>query len=116
MSQASNAGAERSAMSNTFAASLKRLHGRRQVLGVLTALALAGMGLYHAGRYLWVEQHLRAARQAEEHGNLAEARVHLAAALRGRPGGGPIRLRAARLAWRAEDYEGAADHLRAYER
>jgi predicted Zn-dependent protease len=94
-------------------ASAKRKPTR--ILLLLTALALAGLGIYHAARYLWAEHHLRAARRAEEGGDLVQARLHWAAALQGRPSSREARLRAARLAWRAGDDKDAEHHLSAYE-
>jgi Flp pilus assembly protein TadD len=84
---------------------------RAAALGVILLAVLAAAGWW-AGRQLWAEHHLRAARAALERRDFSAADAHLEAFLAVRPDDGPAHLLAARCARRAGRYEDAELHLR----
>ena len=80
------------------------------VLGLIGLLGVVG---WVGGRRLWAEHHFRAAEQAAERRDFAQAREHLAVCLQTMPASGRVRFLAARTARRAGDFDLAKEHLRA---
>jgi predicted Zn-dependent protease len=87
-----------------------RSQPRRFVLAGLL-LALAGWGLYLAGRHLWAAYHYRAARQAMDAYDFTRARGHLERCLRVWPASASTHLLAAQAARRAGAFPEAQRHL-----
>jgi tetratricopeptide (TPR) repeat protein len=84
-----------------------------RALAVLVLVALLGVMGWMGSQRLRAERHLRAAQQAAERRDFAQAREHLAVCLEIMPGSGPVRFLAARTARRAGDLDLAQEHLRA---
>ena len=92
---------------------LPRAFRRRPKLAALTLVlfALAASGAYAGGRHLWCRSNLRAARQALERRDTAEARARLARCLWAAPDDPEVHLLAARAAWRDGAHDEADQHL-----
>jgi predicted Zn-dependent protease len=91
--------------------------GKRMRIALLVLLLLpAGGAAYWAGRHFWGSYHYRAAEQALERRDFAEADAHLKKCLGASPGNLTWRLAAAQTARRRGDYRAAQDHLAAYEK
>jgi predicted Zn-dependent protease len=91
--------------------------GKRMRIALLALLLLpAGGGAYWAGRHFWGSYHYRAAEEALERRDFAEADAHLKKCLDASPGNLTWRLAAAQTARRRGDYRAAQDRLAAYEK
>src|SRR6516225_6519517 len=88
--------------------------GTRIALIVLLLLP-AGAGAYWVGLHFWGSYHYRAAEQALERRDFAEAAGHLKKCLDASPDNLAWRLAAARTARRQGDYAVALDHLSIYQ-
>jgi tetratricopeptide (TPR) repeat protein len=89
----------------------KRQHPRL-ALGILVGLAaLLGWAGYAGGWYLWTRAHFRAAQQAWERHDWAEAHQEVEACLQRWPNNPEVHLLAARIARRQESFSEAAEHL-----
>jgi tetratricopeptide (TPR) repeat protein len=82
-----------------------------RALALLTLLALAGLAAAVAGRFLWFDHHLRAARRAVELGHNAVAADHLLACRRVRPDHPEMLLLSARVARRSGAWDDAEELL-----
>jgi tetratricopeptide (TPR) repeat protein len=104
-------------MGNRFQAPLAflRRHPIR-ALTVLVLVALFGVVDWMGSRRLQAERHLRAAQQAAERRDFAQAREHLAVCLQIMPDNGRVHFLAAQTARRAGDLDLAQEHLRACRR
>jgi tetratricopeptide (TPR) repeat protein len=94
--------------------SLWRRPRRLLAIGALLALIVVVLGV--PGMYLWAEYHYRAAEEALDRCEPAEARRHLDLCLSVWPQSVPTRLLAARAARQTGDLEAAAIHLTACEK
>src|SRR6266540_4670095 len=86
----------------------------RRFLAIVALLALTGIGLWVAGRYLWAGHHLRAARAAVERYHNDEAEQHLRVCLRVWPKDPEVLLLASRTARRRAAYVEAQRFLDRY--
>ncbi len=87
-----------------------------RALTILLLLALLGVVSWMGSRHFRMERHLRAAQEATDRRDFAQAREHLAACLQIMPDDGRVHFLAARTARRAGDLDLAQEHLRACSR
>jgi tetratricopeptide (TPR) repeat protein len=100
-------------MGSRFQAPLTFL--RQHAIRASIALALVGLLVvmgWVGGRRLWAERHFRAAQQAADRRDFAQAREHLDVCLETMPDNGRVRFLAARTARRSGDFDLAQEHLR----
>jgi predicted Zn-dependent protease len=91
-------------------------HPLRAAAVLIVLAALAGGAGYQIGSHLWTRGHFRAAREALDRHDWAEARAHLEACLRRWPDDPTVRLLAARAARRLERLDEAQAYLDACQR
>jgi Flp pilus assembly protein TadD len=84
-----------------------------RVVGAFGLVVLLGVSSWVAGWNLWADHHLRAARQAQERHDLAQARAHLELYLELRPNSAAEHFEAGRVARRTGDFDGMDRHLAA---
>ncbi|HEY8503562.1 MAG TPA: tetratricopeptide repeat protein [Gemmataceae bacterium] len=89
---------------------------RRRRAVALTLLVLGGLAAYFGGWYLWRHSQYRAAEQALDRNEFAEARARLGRCLRWWPDDAGLHLLAARAARRDGDFAAAEEHLGHYRR